>query len=33
MLGDSVAAEGPAVAREKVSRAGLFDSIQDLLKP
>ena len=33
MLGDSVAAEGPAVAREKVSRTNPFDSIQKLFKP
>ncbi len=33
MLGDSVAAEGPAVARQKVSRAGVFNGLQDLLNP
>jgi D-alanyl-D-alanine carboxypeptidase (penicillin-binding protein 5/6) len=31
MLGDSVAAEGPAVAREKVSRASAFHGLQELL--
>lgn len=33
LVGDSVAAEGPAVAREKVSRTSAFDGIQKLFKP